>query len=108
MEQAEDQRGHFGIGLVTEPALECAEVIEGFVHHRKADNGVDDVGADADLGQHAKQQRDRVAYGEQRDVKANILQAVEKEDHPEQKQQVVVAGHHVLGAHVDEGQQHDT
>ncbi|MNF04233.1 hypothetical protein D3C80_2037050 [compost metagenome] len=48
-----------------------------------------------------------MAYGEKRDVEPYVFQAVEEEDHPEQKQQVVVARHHVLGAHVDEGQQHD-
>ena len=37
---------------------------------------------------------------EQADVGDDVLQPVEKEDHADQEQQVVVAGHHVLGAQV--------
>ncbi|MNE45166.1 hypothetical protein D3C80_1394380 [compost metagenome] len=47
-----------------------------------------------------------MAHGEQGDVEPHVLQAVEKEDHPEEEQQVVVAADHVLGAHVDERQHH--
>jgi len=57
VEQAEDQRGHFGVGFETEPTLEHAQFIERLVHHRETDDGVDDLRADADLSQHAKQQR---------------------------------------------------
>ena len=108
VEQAEDQRGHFGVGLETEPALECAQVVERLVHHREANDGVDDVRADADLCKYAKQQRDRVSHRKQRDVEAHVFQAVEEEDYSEQEQQVIVARHHVLGAHIDERQQHDS
>ncbi|MCY1299650.1 hypothetical protein D9M70_491880 [compost metagenome] len=105
MQQAEDQRGRARIGLIAEPALEGAQVIERLVHHREADDGVDHVGTDADIAQHPEQQGDRVAEREQRDIQPNILEAVEEEDHPEQEQQVVVAGDHVLGAHVHERHQ---
>ncbi|MNN39330.1 hypothetical protein D3C81_1533630 [compost metagenome] len=44
--------------------------------------------------------------GKQRYVEPDILHSVQEEDHPEQKQQVVVPRHHVLGAHVDERQEH--
>ena len=37
----------------------------------------------------------------------DVLQPVEEEDHAEQEQDVVVAGHHVLGAEIDERQQMD-
>jgi hypothetical protein len=40
-------------------------------------------------------------------VGADVLQAVQKEDHADEEQQVVVAGDHVLGAEVNEGQQVD-
>ncbi|MCY1299629.1 hypothetical protein D9M70_491660 [compost metagenome] len=105
MQQAEDQRGRAGVGLIAEPALEGPQVIERLVHHRKADDGVDHVGADADIAQHPEQQGDRVAKREQRDVQPHILQAIEEEDHPEQEQQVVITSDHVLGAHVHERHQ---
>ena len=39
---------------------------------------------------------------EQRHVDADITHPVQEEDHPEQKQEVVVSSHHVLGAEVRE------
>ncbi|KAG0757898.1 hypothetical protein G6F24_010176 [Rhizopus arrhizus] len=106
MQQAENQRGRLGIRLVTEPALKRAQVIQCLVHHRETDDGVDHIGANADVRQYAEQQGHRVTHGEQRDVKPYILESVEEKDHPEQEQQVVVTGDHMLGAHVDERQQH--
>ncbi len=47
-----------------------------------------------------------MAHGKQGDVETHVFQAVEEEDHPEEEQQVVVAGDHVFGAHVDERQHH--
>ncbi|MNP12583.1 hypothetical protein D3C76_1048230 [compost metagenome] len=46
-------------------------------------------------------------HGEQRDVEAHVLESVQEEDDAEQEQEVVIARHHVLGAHVDERDQHD-
>ena len=43
--------------------------------------------------------------GEQGDIEPNVLHSVKEEDHAEKEQQVVVAGDHVLGAHVDERHQ---
>jgi len=106
MQQTENQRGRFGVRLVAEPALEGAQVIQGLVHHRETDDGVDHIGADGDFRQYTEQQRHGVAHGEQGDVEPHVFQAVEKEDHPKEKQQMVVAGDHVLGAHVDERQHH--
>ncbi|MCY1415170.1 hypothetical protein D9M71_306420 [compost metagenome] len=63
------------------------------------------MGVDAHFAQHAGEQGERVAEGEQGDVQSDVLQAIEEEDYPDQEQQVVVAGDHVLGAEVDEGQQ---
>ena len=82
------------------------QVVHGFVNHGKTDDGVDHVGTDADVRQHPEEQGDRVADGEQGDVEAHVFQAVEKEDHPKEEQQVVVAGDHVLGAHVHKRYQH--
>jgi len=44
-----------------------------------------------------------MADGEDADVGSDVLRPVEKEDHPGEEQQVVIARHHVLGAEVDEG-----
>ena len=59
-------------------------------------------GVGVDAAEHAGQQRDAVAEREQADVEDDVLQPVEKEDHADQEQQVVVAGDHVLGAEVHE------
>src|SRR5687767_14957103 len=59
------------------------------------------------IGTHAAdrscEQCDAVPNGEEADIKKDILQPVEEEDHADQKQQVIVAGHHVLGAEVHQG-----
>jgi hypothetical protein len=49
-----------------------------------------------------KPQRRAVADREQADVEEDVLQAVEKENHADEKQQVVVARHHVFRAEVEE------
>ena len=42
--------------------------------------------------------------GEQRHIDDDVAHAVEKEDHAEDEQQMVVAGDHVLGAEIHEGE----
>ena len=37
-----------------------------------------------------------MAYGEQSHIDADVLDAIQEENHTEQKQQVIVAGHHVF------------
>ena len=41
--------------------------------------------------------------GKQRDIYPDILGPIEEENHPKEKQQVVVSGHHVFRPQVDEG-----
>ena len=53
-----------------------------------------------DAAEHAAQQRHAVPDREQADVQEDVLQPVEEEDDADQEQQVVVAGHHVLGAEI--------
>ncbi len=55
--------------------------------------------------QHARQQRDTVTDREQRDIGGHLLEPIQKEDHAEQEQQMVITGDHVLGAKVHERQQ---
>ncbi len=45
---------------------------------------------------------------EQRDIQRDILQSIQEEDYAQQKQQVIVSSHHVLGAEVRERQQQHT
>ena len=66
------------------------------------DHGVDEVRVGLNPSQHPGQQRDAVADREQADVEHHVLEPVEKEDHPDQEQDVVVAGDHVLRAEVQE------
>ena len=101
VEQAEDQHGGSGIGLEAQEALEAVHVVEGFVHHRQRDDGVDDVRIGMDPAQHAGQQRDAMAQREEADVQHDVLQLVQEENHANEKHQMVVAGHHVLGAEIE-------
>src|SRR6516165_3266496 len=56
-----------------------------------------------DPAQNAGQQSNAVTQGEQADVLHDVLEPVQEKDHPHQEGQVVVPGHHVLGAQVQEG-----
>src|SRR3546814_475592 len=105
MEEAEDQDGDLGVRLNPEQALEPAQVVHCLVDHRQTDDRVDQVRIDMDAAEHAVQQRQTVADSEQGHVDAHVAHPVQEEHHPEQEQQMVVAGHHVLGAEVHEHQQ---
>ena len=65
VEEAEDQRRGFGVGLDAEPALIGAEIVERLVDDREAYDRIDDIGVGADPGEHAEQHRRRMADGEQ-------------------------------------------
>ena len=49
-----------------------------------------------------------MAEREQRDVEADILQAIQEEDHTQKEQEMVVSGDHVLGAEIREGDEQDS
>ena len=55
-----------------------------------------------DTAKHAGEQRDAVPEREQAHVQQHILEPVQKEDDADEKEQVVVSGHHVFGAQVHE------
>ena len=107
VKQAKDQRGRFGVGLEAQPSLEGAEVVQRLVDHRETDDGVDQVAVDADVEVDPQDHRGRVPQGKQAHVQADVGEPVEEEDHTEEKQDVVVARHHVFGAQVHEGQDVD-
>ena len=96
MEQSEHQHRDFRVRFHVEDPLEAVDVLEALVDDRQTDDSVDDVGVDADIGEDTDEQRQAVTKREQTDVEDNILQPVEEKDDPDQKQQMVVAGHHML------------
>jgi hypothetical protein len=101
VEQPEHQHRELGVDGEADP-LEPAEVLERLVNHREADDRVDDIRVEAGPEEHAGEQRGRVADGEHRDVDDDVTQPVEEEDHPDQEQDVVDPGDHVLGAEIQE------
>src|SRR3546814_8137019 len=46
-----------------------------------------------------------MADREQRHINADVLHAIKEEDNPEQEQQVIVSGNHVLRTEVNEGEE---
>ncbi len=101
VEEAKDERRKLRVWLKTKPALEGPKVIQRFIDHRQADNGVNKISADADVKERTNEQRRGVADSKQADVQSDIAHFVEEENHAKQKQQVIVTGHHVLRAKVD-------
>src|SRR5438094_3344717 len=96
MEQTEDQDGDLRIRLESEQSLKPPNVVEGFVHDGEADNGIDEIRICVNMAEYPEQQRRAVPDREQTDVKNDILQLIQKEDHTHQEQQMVVAGNHML------------
>jgi len=107
VEKAEHKRSDFGVGLETEPALKSTDVVQRLVDHRQADDGVDEIAVDTYVEVDAEQQRDGMAQREEAYVDADMRKPVQEEDHTEEKQDVVIAGQHVLGAEIDKRQQVD-
>src|SRR6266566_2136939 len=105
VDQPETRDRNFVVRLHAEYRFEAAEIVERLVGHRKADDGIDHIGVDVDLEQHAGEQRDAVADRKQRHVDEDVAQAIQEEDHPEDEQQVIVSGHHVLCAKIHERQE---
>lgn len=68
MEETKDKRSHLRIRLKAKPALECAKVIKGFVDHGQSDNGINEIGADADIKERTNKQRRGVPDSKQADV----------------------------------------
>jgi len=100
VEQAENQDGELSVGLKSQKPFETVHVVEGFVHHREADDRIDDVGVRVDISEDARQKRDAVPQREEADVLDDVLEPVEEEDNTHQKRQVIISGHHVLGSEV--------
>jgi hypothetical protein len=78
--------------------LEAAVVVEALVDHRQRDHRIDQPVVPGDAHERGQDQRDAVTHRERRDELGDVAEFREEEDHPEEEQQVVVAGDHVLGA----------
>src|SRR5437762_10237651 len=52
--------------------------------------------------QNAREQRNAVTDCEQANVENNVLDPVKKEDDPDEESQVIITGHHVLRAQINE------
>lgn len=105
MEKTENEHGCAGIRLEPEPSGVGAKVIKGLVHHGKADNGIDQIGTDLGTAEHAVKQGSAMPNGKQRDLKAYILHAVQKENNAKQEQQMIVACDHMFGTQIHERDQ---
>ena len=104
VEEAENEGCCLGVGLESEPPLEGTEIVQGLVDDRQTDDRIDEIGVGGDTRQDTEKQRGRMADREQRHVDSDVLQPVEEEDDAEKKEQVIVSGHHVFRAEIDEGQ----
>ena len=102
VKEPEDEHGGLHVGLKAEMP-ESIQVFERLVDHGKADDGVDEIGVGVHAAEHAQQQGRAVTHREQRHVGDHIAQSVQEEDNAGEKRQVIVPGHHVLGAEIDEG-----
>src|ERR1700719_3289428 len=102
MGEPENEHCKFCIWLKTEEALEAAHIVEGLIHDRQCDDGVDQVRIRAHVSENSQQQRSAVAQGEEADVLNDVLQAIEKKDHAHQEQDVVIPGDHMFRAEVKE------
>ncbi len=103
MEQTEDQNGNLRVGFETEEALKSAHVVECFVDHGEANDGVDEIRVRVNIAEHSGEQGDAVADREQADVQYDVLEFVEEEDHAHEEGQMIVSGHHVLRPEIHEG-----
>jgi hypothetical protein len=45
-----------------------------------------------------------MASGKQADVKRHLFEPIQEEDNPDQKQQVIISCHHMLGTEIDKRQ----
>src|SRR5262245_11558917 len=100
VEEAEDEDRDSRVRLKAEEALEAIHVLERLVDDGEADDGVDQKRIGANAAEHPGEQRHAMADGEQTHVQKDVFESVEKEDDADEKQQMVVAGHHVLRAEI--------
>ena len=103
MQEPEDKGGDLGVRLKPEPQRERPQIVERLVDHRKPDDGVDDIAVDTDIEPDARQHGHRMPDGKKADIGRDLFHPIKKEDHAQQKQDVVISRHHVLGPKVEEG-----
>src|ERR1019366_5792790 len=99
--QSEHQHHQFRVGLKAEQGSKTVQIIESLVDYREPDQRVDQKRIDVDSRKHSSQQRHAMADSEARHIDRDVLQPVQKENHAEQEQQVIVTRHHVFRAQVE-------
>ena len=82
--------------------LESVHVVKSLVNDREPDNRIDHIGIRMDPAQDAAEQSQAVSNGKQADVLHDISEPVKKKYHPNQEEQMIVTGDHVLRAEVHE------
>ena len=96
MDEAKTEYHPKQVGCISlEDTLKPAEVLETLVHDADSNDSVDEVGVCADASQCCAQECDAVAQGKGGDEPHDVSKTSQKEDHPKQEQQVIVAGQHV-------------
>ncbi len=104
VKKPENERHNFRIRLNAEPSLKRAQVVESFINHRQTDNRVNQKPVDVRPEIHAQKHRRRMTDGEKADVNTDVFKFIKKENHAEQKQNVVISGEHMFRAEIDERQ----
>ena len=82
MKQAENQYGVTCVRLKPQHPLKATQVVEAFLHNRKADDGINQVSVNLNIGQHARHQGNAVSQSKQTDVEEHFPAAEQKEDYP--------------------------
>lgn len=107
VKQPKDKRRDLGIRLNAKPALERPDIVEGLIDHGQTDDRIDQIAVDIRPEVNPKQHRRRMPDGKQTHVNTDVLQLIKKEDHPEQKQDVIVSRKHMLRPEINKRQQID-
>src|SRR6056300_1563184 len=107
MNKPKDQCRKFGVWLKSKPALISAKIIQRLVNDRQSYDCINDIGIDAPAKQNPKQHCCRVAKGENAHIHGHVSHSVKKEDNAQKKENVVISGHHMFGAKINEGNDMD-
>jgi len=102
MKKSEDKDRCPRVWFNTEYPFEAIDIFKRFINDREANNGIDQVSIDLQICQYTQQQGNTVADGKQGHVFHNMLGTIEEENNADEKQQVIIACHHMLGAQIDE------
>ena len=104
--QTKQPHGKSCIDVYTK-SLETTDVFKGLVHHGQANDGIDYICVGMNAKQYPGEQGNAVPQRKQAHIQRHIFEAIQKENDSREKQQVIVAGDHVLGAKIQVGDERD-